>query len=119
MYNIKRIMIGVLLVLCMMFTLTGCAKCISTEHENVEVNVVGEYYRGSYTTPMKVGKTTTMLNHPAVYQITVEYDDVEYTISGSDTYEKYKDKVGQTTMGTLEIRKYDDGSIRHDIVSLE
>lgn len=119
MNNIKRIVVNVLLILCLMFTLTGCAKCISTKYENVEVNVVDKYYRGSYTTPMKAGKTTTMLTHPAVYKITVEYDGVEYTISGSDTYNKYKDKVGQTAMGTLEIRKYDDGSARYDIVSLE
>ena len=102
-----------------MFSLVGCAKCISTEYENVEVNIVDEYHRGMYTTPMRVGKVTTIQTHPAVYRITVEYNDVEYTISGSDTYNKYKDKVGQTTIGTLEIRTYDDGSVRYDITSLD
>lgn len=105
--------------MCLMFSLVGCAKCISTEYENVEVNIVDEYHRGMYTTPMRVGKVTTIQTHPAVYRITVEYNDVEYTISGSDTYNKYKDKVGQTTIGTLEIRTYDDGSVRYDITSLD
>ena len=105
--------------MCLMFSLVGCAKCISTEYENVEVNIVDEYHRGMYTTPMRVGKVTTIQTHPAVYRITVEYNDVEYTISGSDTYNKYKDKVGQTTIGTLEIRIYDDGSVRYDITSLD
>lgn len=119
MSNIKRIIASILLISCLMFALTGCAKCISTEYENVEVNIVDEYHRGSYVTPMRVGKVTTMQIHPAVYRITVEYNSVEYTISGRDTYNKYKDMVGQTATGTLEIRTYDDGSVRYDITSLE
>ena len=42
-----------------------------------------------------------------------------YTISGSATYDKYKNKIGQTTIGTLETRTYDDGTIKYGIVSLE
>lgn len=118
MSEIKKV-ISILAIMCLMFSLVGCAKCISTEYENVEVNIVDEYHRGMYTTPMRVGKVTTIQTHPAVYRITVEYNDVEYTISGSDTYNKYKDKVGQTTIGTLEIRTYDDGSVRYDITSLD
>lgn len=102
-----------------MFILTGCAKCINTEYENVEVNIVDEYHRGMYVTPISDGKVTTMVTYPAVYKITVEYNGVKYTISGSDTYNKYKDMVGQTTTGTLEIKTYDDDSIRYDITNLE
>lgn len=119
MSNIKRIIASILLIMCLMFVLTGCAKCISTEYENVEVNIVDEYHRGMYVTPIRAGKVTTMVTHPAVYRITVEYNGVEYTISGSDTYNKYKDMVGQTTTGTLEIRTYDNGFVRYDITSLE
>ena len=72
-----------------------------------------------YMTPVFNGKTTTMITHPAVYRITVEYNGVEYTISGSDTYNKYKEKVGKTTIGTLEIRTYDDGTVKYDIIALE
>ena len=72
-----------------------------------------------YITPVRAGKVTLMITHPAVYQITVEYNGVEYTISGSDTYNKYKDKVGQTTMETLEICTYDDGTVKYDIIELE
>lgn len=57
--------------------------------------------------------------HPAVYRITVKYDGIEYTISGSDTYNKYKDKVGQNTIASLEIRKYDNGTMKYDIKSLQ
>ena len=115
----KKIILVLLSVVTMMVLLAGCAKCIGTEYQNVEVNIVGEYYRGSYVTPMRVGKVLTMQHHPAKYHITVKYNGVEYTISGSDTYYKYKDKVGQTATGTLRIRTYDDGAIRYDIISLE
>ena len=121
MSNIKRIIVSILLIMCLMFTLTGCAKCISTEYENVEVNIVDEYHKPSYTTiEYNISlKMPMSKSHPAVYRITVEYNGVEYTISGSSTYNKYKDMVGQTTTGTLEIRTYDDGSVRYDITSLE
>ena len=103
----------------LMFSLAGCAKLINTEYENVEVNIVDEYHRGMYVTPIRAGKVTTMVTHPAVYRITVEYNGVEYTISGSDTYNKYKEKVGQIAIGTLEIRTYDDGTVKYDIIALE
>ena len=103
----------------LMFSLVGCAKLINTEYENVEVNIIDEYHKGMYITPVFNGKTTTMITHPAVYRITVEYNGVEYTISGSDTYNKYKEKIGQTATGTLEIRTYDDGTVKYDIIALE
>ena len=115
----KKTILMFLLIAVMMFSLVGCAKCISTEYENVEVNIVDKYYRAMYMTPMRVGKVTTIVTHPAVHRITVEYDGIEYTINGSDTYNRYKNKIGQSTIGTLEIRTYDDGSVRNDIISLE
>lgn len=103
----------------MIFNITGCAKLIKTEYENVEVTITDKYYRGMYPTPMKIGKTMTIRLHPAVYRITVTYNNIEYVISGENVYEKYKDKIGQTTTGKLEIRTYDDDSVKYDILSLE
>jgi len=94
-------------------------KCISTEQKTVEVIIVDEYHRSSYMTPMSAGKVIIMHRHPAVYQITVKYNDTEYTIDEEDTYNRYKNKIGETTTGTLEIRTYEDGSVRYFIVSLE
>ena len=111
--------ITIMTIVFLMFSLVGCAKLINTEYENVEVNIVDEYHRGWYMTPIRVGKVTTTVTHPAVYEITVEYKGIKYTISGSDTYNKYKEKVGQTATGTLEIRTYDDGTVRYDIIKLK
>ena len=114
----KRIL-TFLVFMIMIFSLTGCAKLVNTECESVEVSIVDKYYRGMYMTPVFNGKTTTMITHPAVYRIAVEYNGVEYTISGSGTYNKYKEKIGQTAIGTLEIRTYDDGTVKYDITELE
>lgn len=99
--------------------LTSCAKLVNTETQTVEVTIVDEYHRGSYITPMKVGKVTTMQTHPAINRITVSYNGVEYTINGKDTYDKYCDKIGEIANATLEIRTYDDGTVKHVIVALE
>ena len=40
-------------------------------------------------------------------------------ISSRDTYEKYCDKVGQLIVGVLEIRTYDNGTVKCEIVDLE
>ena len=104
-----------------MLTLVGCVKCISTETSTVQVKVVDKYHRESYMTMSYNHATKTMIprSHPADYGITVEYDGAEYSISGSDTYRKYSTKIGEYVNGTLETKRYDDGTIRYRIVSLQ
>lgn len=111
--------LAIFLLIILIFGLAGCAECISTEYEHVEVTVVDKYHRGMWMQHVRCGKTTTYITHPEIWQITVEYNGVQYTFSGSDTYNKYKDKIGQTTTGKLETRTYDDGTVKYNIVSLE
>lgn len=94
-------------------------KLVNTEYKNVIVTIVDKYYRGLYITNMIVGKTMVPQTHPAVYEIMVEYNGVEYTIDGYDTYNRYKNNIGQTVTGVLEIRKYDDDTEEYDIIGLE
>lgn len=115
--SMKKVFLLFLLILT--FCLCGCAKVVSTETKEVEVVIVDEYHRGMYMTPIRTGKVTTMITHPAVYRITVEYNGVEYDISGRDTYDKYKDMVGQNTIAVLEIRTYDNGEIKEKIIELK
>lgn len=114
----KTKIIALLLTLVVVFTITGCAKCVSTEYKNVDVMVVDEYYRGVWMQPIFNGKATTYITHPAVWHITVEYNGVEYTIGGHDTYEKYADRIGETAIGVLEVKTFDDGMVMYDIVAL-
>lgn len=105
-----------IIVLCL--TIPFCKKLISTEKEDVEVMIVDGCYREEYFTPIWTGKSMVMQVCPAIYEITVEYDGIKYEIDGSETYNAYSDKVGETVIGTLEIRTYDDGSVRKNIVDL-
>lgn len=109
------------ILLIFVFALTGCAKCISVETSTVQVKVTDEYHRDAYTTMYYSPATHTMLpqSHSAVYRITVEHDGIEYDISGSDIYNKYSDKIGEYVNGILETRKYDDGTIRYNVIDLE
>ena len=108
----------ILCCLLLSISLIGCAKLISTETENVDVMVIDSYHRVAWLQPIMVGKVTSYITHPAIYEIEVEYNDTEYIISGSDTYYEFKDKIGQTVNGVLEIRTYDDGSIKYDVIEL-
>ena len=85
----------------------------------MDVIIVDAYHRGSYTTPMRIGNVTSVRVHPAVHRVSVKYNGVVYTINGRDTYNRYKDREGETVKGTLEIRTYDDGTVSYDIIELE
>ena len=112
----KRILITIALSLALL--LSGCAKLVSTEYETVEVTIIDEYHRGMYITYLKVNKIMIPQIHPDEYYIGVEYDNVRYVISGNDTYNQYKDKVGEKTTGTLEIRTYDNDTVHYAIKEL-
>lgn len=115
----KKALYSIVAVLIFMFMLTGCAKYISTETSTVRVKVVDEYYRATYMTPIFNSETTTTIIYPEVYRITVEYDGRKYNIFDSSTYNKYSDRIGEYVNGTLETKKYDDGTVRYNIVDLE
>lgn len=117
--KLKNRILSILLLIVLICSFAGCAKCISTEYDNVEVAIANKYYRPMWMQPIRVNKITTFITHPAVYHIIVDYNGIEYTISGSDTYDKYKDKIGQIIIGKLEIKTYDDGAVKYSIVSLE
>lgn len=107
--------ISILIIFCLMFVFTGCARCINIEYENVEVEIVDSYHRGFYMQPIYNGKSFYYISHPAIYKITVEYNGKRYTFDGSDTYNKFKDKIGQKATGVLQIKTYDDNTIKYDI----
>ena len=101
--------------------LTGCAKCINTMESSVQAKVIDSYYQPAYNTTIMnpALHTISVVPHPAIYRITVEYDYCEYDIETSSAYKKYHKKIGEYDNATLETNKYDDGTVRHDIISLE
>ena len=101
--------------------LACCAKCVSTETSTVQVKVTNAYHKASYTTTYYSPATKTIFSqtHAAIYKITVEYDGRKYNIFDSSTYNKYSNRIGEYVNGTLETKKYDDGTVRYNIVDLE
>lgn len=102
------------IILPIMF-MVGCKEVVKTENEEVEVTVVDTYRRRAYM--VRCGKT--WVTRPASYRVTVKYGDNEYSVSGSDTYYKFENKVGETAIGVLQTTYYDDGSIVQNIIKLD
>lgn len=111
----------ILVITIILLLLTGCAKCINTMESSVQAKVIDSYYQPAYNTTIMnpALHTISVVPHPAIYRITVEYDDCEYDIETSSAYKKYHKKIGEYDNATLETNKYDDGTVRHDIISLE
>lgn len=101
--------------------LTGCAECISTTESSIHAKVVDSYYQPAYNTTIinPALHTISVVPHPAIYRIPVEYDDCEYDIEPSSAYKKYHKKIVEYVNATLETNKCDDGTVRYDIISLE
>ena len=49
----------------------------------------------------------------------LEYEDVDYDISGYEIYNKYSNQIGEYKIVKLEINEYDDGSEKHNIIDLK
>ena len=116
--TVAFVLVILLLIALPAIILSGCAKVISTEYETVQVEIVEQHHRSGYSVPMRVGKITTMRYVPATYGISVVYDGIEHYISGSETWRAYKDKIGEIVPATLEVRKYDDGIVKYDIIAI-
>ena len=116
----KKILYSGIIIL-FLFTLTGCTKCINTETSTVSVKVADEYYKPAYTTMYYnlMLKRIAPLYHPAIYQITVKYDNVNYDLYDEDTYDKYADQINNYVNGTLETKTYDDETVNRNIIDLE
>lgn len=98
-------MLSITLIVTMLLCLASCATLISEEIIEVEA-VITEVDRD----PMRyIGKTL----YPADYDVYFEYEGIKgsWDIS-KETYELYKDKVGETIKCNLIIKTYDDGTIR-------
>ena len=111
----RKVLTCVLIVLVLCTLLTGCVQCISTETSTVQVKIVDKKYCTGSAVPVYGG----VIRRPAIYQIIVEYNGEMHNISGQSTYRKYANQVGKMANATLETRKYDDGTVRYDVVNLE
>lgn len=116
-YNlkIKKVLLVSIFLFFTVTFLTSCAKLVSEKYVDVEATITDTYYKPSYIIPMRTGKITTFVTHPAVYRVTIEYEGIEYNISGSNFYNEHKHRVGESVKVVCHKRYYDDGTIRQDM----
>lgn len=95
--------------------LTGCAKVIKTEEQNVKVKIVNVNHSPSRF--YMVGKVP--ITNPAKYEVKVKYEEKTYTFDNDYLYRKYKDKLGENIDAILTIYTYDDGKIEERITKIK
>ena len=115
----KKKLLIFLSLLMLSIALVGCDDVIRTETEEVEVMIVDAQYKDSWLQPICTGKSVIYVPHSEEYNITVEYDGIEYVFDNEDIYKAYKDKIGQTATGILETVYYDSGHIYQEVVGLK
>ena len=112
--KIMMMFVIAIVVVCM----TGCSKVVNKETYDAPVRIVDTDYDPSYITPMKVGKVTSFITHPADYDVTVEYGGQEYNIDGKEYYDFAKEKIGSSVQATIVKTKYDDGTTKFEVTGL-
>ena len=119
-FNMKKIMSTGLVIVMICLCFVGCAKCIETDVNIEQVQIVDTYHRGEWIQPIIIsGKLYTFIHHSSVYVIIVSYNGVKYEINGEKPYDKYKNRVGEIVNATIEKNSYDDGTIKYSVVALE
>lgn len=111
--NKKIISILAILSLCIV-TFTGCSKHPSTKSEIVKVKIVDACYKPPkkhYVATIR-GIPQTHIDAPALYEITVEYEDAEYSINDETTYKIYSDRIGNIVQARLVTETYSDGNVK-------
>lgn len=106
----------VLIIVILMFAIVGCAKIIDTKTETVEATIIDVDYDPMWLQPIRSGKVTTIITHPADYDICLKYKDIEEWIDvNSSEYDTYKNLVGTSIKVSLITNYYDDGTIKQHI----
>lgn len=117
----KKIILLIVITVISAMSLVGCAKCISTETSIVQVKITDSHYEPQSQQPSYnvVLGMVTMDVTPAEYKTTVEYQGTEYNFYDTKTYDKYSDHVGEYANAVLETKKYDDGTVKYEIIGLQ
>lgn len=119
--RLRKVLYSFVVMAILVFTLTGCAKCIQEETIETQVKVIDAYHENMHLVQRYNPSTKGyyFVGIPATYEITVEYDGKPYIISDANAYDKYANKIGTDATGVLRIRKYDDGSVKKDTIGVK
>ena len=108
-----------LLVLLSCLLLTGCNKVVHTEKTKVEVTIVNSYHQDKITYPHYNTSTKTWTTKVHQYEenyVYVEYDGMEYTLSGEQYYRQFGHRIGEEVGAYLITKTYEDGTTKQEII---
>ena len=115
MKKVSMIIIGLLVAT----LLSGCRELTERTYITDYVTVTDSHHNGSRLEPYFVGGHTYSRSIPETNIVRVSYKDIEYKIDNKDYYEKCKDKIGEKVKALIRVDKYNDGTVKYIIESIE
>lgn len=115
MKKVSIIIIGLLVT----SLLSGCRELTERTYITDYVTVTDSHHDDSRLEPYLVGRQTYIMSIPETNIVCVSYKDIEDKFDNKDYYEKYKDKIGEKVKALIRIDKYDDGTVKYIIESIE
>ena len=110
----------ILMVATLLFSLGGCKKVTDTYELRVGAVVEDTYHKESWTELQYHSSTKSMstIHHPEHNRVLIRYNNESFVLDNENTYEYCKDKIGQSVPCILEVKEYDDGSTKEEIVAV-
>ena len=118
--NIKWGLAIIFMVATLLFSLGGCKKVTSTYELRVDAIVEDTYHKKAWAQFQYHASTkrTTTIQHPERNEVSIRYNGEVFTLDNKNTYEYCKDKIGQSVPCILEVKEYNDGSLKQEIVAV-
>ena len=118
--NIKWGLAIIFMVATLLFSLGGCKKVTSTYELRVDAIVEDTYHKNAWTQFHYSASTKSMttIHHPERNEVSIRYNGEVFTLDNKNTYEYCKDKIGQSVPCILEVKEYNDGSLKQEIVAV-
>lgn len=111
---------AILLAILLVLTFAGCVEVKEQNSILVPAILVDTHYKGMWIQPIVSGKIVTMITHPADYDLIFEYEGQRYNLDvDSETYNTYKNALGQKFDMELVTTVYDDDTTKTTLRFLE
>lgn len=107
-------------IILLLFSLAGCKKVTNICELRVNATIEETYHENAwqeleYSPSSKKVRT---INHPEVNITAIRYNEKRFVLNNKNTYNYCEDKVGQSVPCILEVKEYDDGSTKEEIVAV-
>lgn len=118
--NTKWSLAIIVMIVTLLFFLAGCKK-VTNIYELRTVAIIEDTYHKNAWTQFHYSASTksmTTIHHPERNEVSIRYNGAVYTLNNENTYEYCKDKIGQSVPCILEVKEYNDGSLKQEIAAV-